>query len=208
MTLYNIHTHRRQDGEMSILNVFPQNFDERLEGYISCGVHPWYVDECEDALSLLEEIVKCPNVVAIGEAGYDALRGAEKEIQINCFERQIELSELYEKPMIIHCVKAWDWLITSHKKYKPKQTWILHGFRGKLEQMQQLLRVGMKFSIGMNFNKDAVLQIPIDSLFLETDDSGVKIEDVYKLVAEIRDVELECLGHDIEWNVRSTFKVS
>lgn len=207
MTFYNIHTHARQEGVVSILNVFPEEYSGDELGFVSCGFHPWYVDGNE-SFERLEYIIQQRNVVAIGETGYDALRGSSLEVQKESFEKHIKLSEYYRKPMIIHCVKAWGWLIASHKKWKPKQAWIIHGFRGKPEQMKQLLEKGMLFSFGEKFNDESVRLIPIDRIFCETDDSDVEIGEIYKLIANRRDVAPESLSDDIRVNIERVFKVS
>lgn len=206
MTLYNIHTHRRQDGETSILNVSPVDYTKTDRGLVSCGVHPWYVEDNE-SYDLLEKIVAHPNVVAIGETGYDSLRGVLLDVQKTNFEKHIELSEKYEKPLIIHCVKAWDQLLASHKKWNPKQVWIIHGFRGKPQLMEQLKARGFMFSIGERFNEDAVCQIPMELLFCETDDSVLTIDEVYNLVATVRNADIGDFANSIEANFRRIFNM-
>lgn len=208
MHYYNIHTHKRRDEEISILNIYPMEFEENLDGSFSCGVHPWYSDDYDAQLDVLSSIVRNQNVIAVGEAGYDSLKGASLDVQQKVFERQIELSEDCQKPMIIHCVKAWDYLLKSHKKYEPKQAWIVHGYRGGVEQMKQLLARGIMFSVGAYFNHDFIKQVPLESLFLETDDSDTLIQDIYSSVADIRGVSLETLVETVESNVKRVFFLS
>ena len=69
--------------------------------------------------------------VAVGEAGFDKLTAAPMELQVRMFEKQVELSEKYRLPLIIHCVKAMDELLAVRKKLNPAQPWIWHGFRGE-----------------------------------------------------------------------------
>lgn len=193
MHLYNIHTHRveasPQDGYdvKCILNTYPQDFGKQKDNYpdtwFSCGIHPWYADRAGEEFELLRNIVKDEKVLAIGEAGLDKLKGPELSLQIEVFRRQIELAISVDKPLIIHCVKAWDELIALHKEYKNAVPWIIHGYRGNPEQTKQLVKQGFCFSIGESFNKESVKLLPINSVFCETDTDEVSICKVYENIS-------------------------
>jgi len=219
MDLYDIHTHDVLNSESDddvpkrsityILNVYPLGFEYAKDSdeceWFSCGVHPWYSEDAEPQLKFLKEVADDHRIVAIGEAGFDRLRGPELPFQEYIFEQQIKLSEHLKKPLIIHCVKAWDELLHMHKKHKPTQTWIIHGYRGKLELTRQLLSHGFMFSIGDKFNERAIKEIPIDRLFCETDVSDVTIEEVYEQVADSLGMPVEILASCIEENVKKVF---
>ena len=115
------------------------------------------------------------------------------QLQVAVFKEQVELSEKYELPLIIHCVKAMDELFALRKERAPKQPWIWHGFRGKPEQAKQLLQKGFYLSFGMHYSSEAMNVVPDSRLFLETDDSPVDIEDVLRDAAKVRGVEVETL---------------
>jgi len=216
MDFYDIHAHdtpgSTDEGEQShpyILNVYPLGFEDAKDASLgccfSCGVHPWYSENANPQISFLEEIAGDSRIIAIGEAGYDRLKGPEMEIQKSVFEKQIELSERLKKPLIIHCVKAWDDLFASHKKYKPTQTWIIHGYRGKPELTRQLLKHRFKFSLGEKYNKDSLSVIPLDSIFCETDVADIDIVSVYKNLAEDLGLSLEDFCLRVEQNVMEIF---
>lgn len=216
MDLYDIHTHdavpSTDEGEQShpyILNVYPLGFEDAKDAdfgcCFSCGVHPWYSENAEPQLNFLEEIAGDHRIIAIGEAGFDKLKGPDLETQRMVFERQIELSEQLKKPLIIHCVKAWEDLLATKKKFKPKQPWIIHNYRGKPELTKQLFEHGLMFSVVDKFNENSVRQIPFDSIFCETDDSDVSIEKVYNDLAEALGISVENLASKIEENVKRVF---
>ncbi|MCL2040763.1 MAG: TatD family hydrolase [Bacteroidales bacterium] len=176
----------------------------------SYGIHPWFLtaENADQQLFQLEHLLQHDAIVAIGEVGLDAVRGAGMEAQQRVFEKVISLSEQYQKPLIIHCVKAWDKLLSLHKNRKATQTWIVHGFQGNYELASQLLNRKMRLSFGTKLLKDDRLQtvfsrIPIDSLFLETDDAEVDIADVYLAAAAIRKMEMESLKHVVFENFTS-----
>lgn len=220
MDLYDIHTHDapspNPDDEESlrqditnIVNVYPLGFEYAKDNdnypWFSCGVHPWYSEDAEPQLKFLKEIADDLRIVAIGEAGLDKLKGPDLNIQQTIFERQVELSEQLQKPLIIHCVKAWDELLHIKKMYRPQQPWIIHGYRGKIELAKQLLSHGFYFSINDRFNDDAIRAIPLDRLFCETDVSEIPIEEVYSEVANALDISVDTLASQIEKNVRKIF---
>lgn len=222
MDLYDIHTHDAvtpsadDDGVPwqrlhYILNVYPLGFeyakDSELCTWFSCGVHPWYSEDAEPQLNFLQEIANDPRIIAIGETGLDRLKGPDLQIQEAVFLKQIELSEKLHKPLIIHCVKAWDELLHIKKTVKPYQPWIIHGYRGKPELTRQLLSHGFFFSIGDKFNPDSVNEIPIDRLFCETDVSDTPLVDVYSEIADCLGMPLEILAHHIQENVINIFKL-
>lgn len=219
MDLYDIHTHDAltsesdddvpQRGITYILNVYPLGFEYAKDSdecdWFSCGVHPWYSEDAEPQLKFLKEIAGDPRIVAIGEAGFDKLKGPSLDIQQKIFEQQIELSEQLRKPLIIHCVKAWDKLLHLHKVYNPKQTWIIHDYKGKPELTRQLLTHGFMFSIGEKYNEESLKLIPLDRLFCETDDADTGIEEIYADVAESLAITVDKLALHIENNIRRIF---
>ena len=76
-------------------------------------------------------------VPAVGECGFDALKGPSHDLQEQAFVRQVQLSEQFRKPMILHVVRDFDSVIRLRRTLKPEQPWLIHGFRGGPEQMSQ-----------------------------------------------------------------------
>lgn len=162
---------------------------DRPEGFTySVGIHPWDADAADISLwDKLEKAAGEKNVMAIGEAGLDLMRGPSIEIQTECFKRHIELSEAVGKPLVIHCVRAFHRLLKLIKEMSPKQPWIVHGFRGKPELAHQLIDAGMWISLGPKFNDLTAEIIPAERLLIETDDAcNITIEEVAALVARAR----------------------
>ena len=136
----------------------------------SAGLHPWVVTgQDDDKFQALEELFSLPHVLAVGECGFDTLKGPLHELQEQAFIRQVELSERFGKPMILHVVRDFDSIIRLKKQLHPKQQWLIHGFRGGPEQMNQLYSNGILVSFGMKHNPETLKQVPSNRLFLETD---------------------------------------
>ncbi len=187
MRLIDAHSHfLRCD---ALVNRYPG--ESLPSGFVfSAGIHPWYSTDAD--FGCLEEMLKKPCVKALGEAGLDALRGPSSDVQTEVFRRQIDLSERFEKPLLVHCVKAFQSLLAIRRQVRPRQPWIIHGFRGKPQMARLLISAGLYLSVGPKFNADALKEIPADRLLIETDDSETGIEAVAAAVAEN-------LGRPVAW---------
>ena len=199
-----IHTHsaKPQDDLLQILNL-DLNQPCPEQGYFSYGIHPWASDSADfqenKSFQLLKERLQSPNVIALGEAGLDKMHKDSFELQIAVFERQIELSEALQKPMILHNVKSHNEILSLRKKHKAKQPWILHGFNGTEQDIQQLTGQGLYLSVGESLLHSerkiakSLKSIPLDLIFLETDMAEIDIEKVYKAAAKLLEMELSAL---------------
>jgi len=155
------------------------------------GLHPWFFvdNNYEKPLLKIKEYAAQNHIIAVGEAGYDKIRGASSDLQKLVFEKQAVIAEEHKIPLIIHCVKGWDELLASNKKLKPSVPWLIHGFHGKIETARQLLDRGMYLSVWYSFalipqSADLIKFIPKERLFLETDGADVDIRDIYNKVSK------------------------
>ena len=200
MILFDLHTHNNDaDGMFSILNSY---------GYIagrniSIGIHPWSIDgNWKNVFAEIEKQATNRNVRAIGECGIDKLKSpASIEEQIEIFKAHALLAEEIQKPLIIHCVKGFDEIIAIYREVLPKQAWIVHGFRGKPQQAEQLIKEGFYISFGEKFNIDSLKAVPMEKLFIESDESKTSINDIYTLIAEARGCSVEKLALAVMQNV-------
>ncbi len=187
------------------------------QGYYSYGIHPWALDnadfQAEKALQTLEEKLKLPQVLALGEAGLDKMHKASFERQIQLFERQIEFSEALQKPMILHDVKSHNEIIALRKKHKAQQPWIVHGFSGTEQDVRQLIGQGIYLSVGESLLHPerkiykSFKFINLDYLFLETDMAEIGIETVYEAAANLLGMDLSVLQTRIFANFARLFEL-
>jgi TatD DNase family protein len=214
--LVDIHTHtvKTADDLIQIVNLdLKQPCPE--QGCYSYGFHPWALDKAdfqiEEALVLLEKRLQSPNVLALGEAGLDKMHKERYEQQIVLFERQIELSETLQKPMILHDVKSHNEILALRKKHKAKQPWILHGFNGTEQDIRQLTGQGLYFSVGESLLHSerkitkSLKNIPLDLLFLETDMAEISVEKIYEAAAKLLEMDLSALQTRIFANFARLF---
>ena len=174
----NIHCHDRSRYREAVINIYPD--EEIIEGaYHSVGIHPWHTSKVDNStIENLKYLASHPQIVAIGETGLDTLRGASLDIQTEIFLLHVTLSEQHQKPLIIHCVKAFNEIIALKKRLRPTMPWIIHGFRGKPQLAQQLLDNGFYISLGEKFNTETATIIPSNRLLFETDESMLNISSI------------------------------
>ena len=213
-----LHTHRIKtcDNLIQIVNLdLNQSCPEH--GFFSYGIHPWVLDnadfQAKKALQALEEKLKLPQVLALGEAGLDKMHKASFEKQIVLFERQIELSETIQKPMILHDVRSHNEIIALRKKRKAQQPWIVHGFSGTEQDIKQLIGQGIYLSVGESLLHPerkiykSFKFIDLDYLFLETDMAEIGVEKVYEAAANLLGMDLSALQTRIFANFARIFKL-
>lgn len=210
--LKDIHTHRFTDSapEEVLLSCPVLKKEIPAEAvYLSAEIHPWHLtaENLSCQIERMENMLSDSRVLALGEVGLDKLTECPYPIQIKAFEEIVSISEAYGKPLIIHCVKSVDELIAIRKKMRPALPWIMHGFRGKPQQADNLLRHGFYLSFGEHYNSQVMKGIPIERLFLETDESNVPIDELYNRAAAIRHISAEELKLAVLHNVNNVFGV-
>jgi TatD DNase family protein len=198
-----IHTHQATPSEGVFIIENLMSHEGRLpqdnSGVAYCyGIHPWFLNEnnFDEQLQNVLDVSQSFSLFAIGEAGFDKIRGPSIELQKGAFEKQIVISEELKKPLIIHCVRAWEELLESHKKHRAKMPWLIHGFRGNVKLADQLLAKGMYLSFWYDFvirqsSSDLLKKLPVDRIFLETDGAGIDIREIYRKVATDLDLSVE-----------------
>lgn len=212
-----IHTHRLpQVPGTAIANCYPETFSPQSGGWYSVGIHPWHIGRSggehsgvEGAVASrvygLEELVRHPQVLAVGEAGLDKLADAPMDLQVEVFRCQACLAEEVGKPLVIHLVKAVDELLKVKRDLRPSNPWIIHGFRGKAALVEEYLKHGFYLSFGEKYQEAALCRVPADRLFIETDESEVSIGELYARAAEVRGISPEELGETLRRNVCKVF---
>lgn len=210
MNIIDIHTHvlPQEPGTALVCIGCGPIPDGALEqGHLfSAGLHPWDVtDSFENQLDILQKLLANPQVLVVGECGFDALKGPSHELQEQAFIRQVELSEQFGKPMILHVVRDFDSVIRLRKQFKPTQPWLIHGFRGGPAQMNQLYAQGILVSFGLKHNPDALRQVPSNRLFLETDGNETIVQTIF-LASALRATSPETIQYQITQNTTLLLK--
>ncbi len=148
--------------------------------FASVGFHPYDVKDLSlDDLKRLKELAENnEKVIALGEMGLDYYRDiTPKDKQWKFFEKQIELAQELELPIVIHSRSANEDTIKILKEYAPlKYSGILHCFGGDLKMMEEAVDLGLYISFAGNITypkannlREVLKNVPLNRLLLETD---------------------------------------
>lgn len=144
--------------------------------YAAVGIHPSNItDSSYDELTKIKELYSHRKCVAVGEIGleyhYDFV---PKAVQLDIFEKQLQLANELDLPVIVHDREAHEDTMNLLKKYSPKG--VVHCFSGSVEMAKEVLKIGMYIGLGgavtfKNARKPLEVAecIPEDRLLLETD---------------------------------------
>lgn len=123
--------------------------------------------------------MRLKRVCRLTKSDYDRLKFSDKDTQLRHLPRLLELSKRFKLPMFLHDrhPEAHADFVRLLREAGFDSTWpggVAHSFTGTVEEMEQLLDLGLY--IGINgcsmktaANLDVVKAIPLDRLMLETD---------------------------------------
>ena len=190
--ILDFHTHNQQATD-ALISVMPEEFDPQPGKFYSVGIHPWHSQEVTPSvLNALETAAQHPQVLAIGETGLDALRGASLEAQMELFRKHIALAEQLGKALIIHMVRTSQQVLKAWHESQRLVPWIIHGIRGNPRVAQPLIDAGFYLSFGSRFNPATVAATPLDRLLIETDDDAdITIHDVAQAIAQAHGITIQ-----------------
>ena len=213
--LINIHRHFPEhpaptpEGVLEIESRYFGQAGTGIAGHRSVGLHPWYLNALnwQAATQWLQEEIARPETLLIGEAGLDKICDTPWAEQLRAFELCAKIAELAQKPLVIHCVRAYSELIACKKLWRPAQPWIVHGFNKHPQTAQMLLEAGCHLSFGAALLRanshaaEALANCPAERFFLETDEDYENgIEAIYARAAQIRNVGLDQIIQQVAGN--------
>ena len=213
MNYFNLHTHKatNQTDVLELVNQYPNNFDQKIPFY-SIGIHPWHIEEnrVEADLEIIISQMQNKNCLAIGECGLDKRIEIDFDLQIAVFEKQLILAEKFKKPVVIHCVAAFQEVIEIKKRLKTTVPLIIHGYSKNEQIAKSLIDNGFYLSFGKYLLQNPALKtvfktISNDRFFLETDTTDNSIESVYALAAKYKNIEITELQNTINANFKTVF---
>lgn len=142
--------------------------------WATAGVHP---HDAKDGIEGLEELLACPEVVAVGECGLDFhYEHSPRDVQRDVFASQIQMAHTHDLALVIHTREAWpETFDVLAAEGVPERT-VFHCFSGGPEEAQRCLDLGavLSFSGIVTFPSATDLQAaavlcPLDRLLVETD---------------------------------------
>ncbi|GAA4787856.1 TatD family hydrolase [Olivibacter ginsenosidimutans] len=206
-TYIDIHTHQLiSEADICIYNLRQQYQTQYLYPYCSIGIHPWDITlaSWKQQLDELKHYASLSPVAAIGECGLDKLCSVDWQLQCTIFAAQVSLANWVKKPLIIHCVKAFEEVMAILKTEKNQVPVIFHGFNKKQTLAAMLTKKGYYLSFGGAILKDqhtdSLLSCPLTQLFFETDNNQYSIHQVYEKAASLLNIPQAILLEEVEHN--------
>jgi len=148
--------------------------------YSTAGVHPHHAKEWSDKVAhQIHGLLDHAAVRAIGECGLDYNRNfSEPKEQRKCFEAQLELAADAQLPVFLHQRDAHNDFLTIINRWRDKLVGgVAHCFTGTPDEARAYIDIDLKIGVtgwlcderrGESLQQ-AVKQIPLQSLMIETD---------------------------------------
>jgi TatD DNase family protein len=200
---------------------------KKYDNYYFClGIHPEDVDDdFSELVKIIEENKDNPKFVAIGEIGLDYYWTKDtKDKQIELFEKQLQLAEKYNKPVIVHSREATLDTQTILSKYNVVVD--IHCFSGSKETADIYIKRGYYIGVGGVFTfknsnlKDVIKNIPLDNILLETDspylapvphrgnpNEPAYIKDIAEYLSSIKNIDIEEIKEKTSQNAIKIFNI-
>jgi len=190
--------------------------------YFAPGLHPAYVNQWSRAAAKqLQELVRQPKVVAIGEIGLDRTVNPSLPQQEIVLREQLQIALTAELPVLLHAREATGVLlaILCELQIGEKVGGIWHGFSGSLPVAEELAALGFKIGVGPillreNARKlpEAVKALPAAALVLETDfpdmtERPETLVEIAEKIGELRGISLDEVAQITTENARQLFKI-
>jgi TatD DNase family protein len=195
--------------------------------YATVGMHPHDARDLDDeTVRIFRDLTTHPKVVALGEMGLDYYRDlSPRPVQQEAFERQLDLAEELNLPIVIHNREAYHDILPILGARRGKIRGVMHCFSGDVEIMHQSLTLGFYIGIGgpVTYRRSDALQgvareVPADALLVETDcpwlapqfRRGKRNEPAYvrataEKIAGLRGISLEAIGEMTTQNFEDLF---
>ena len=196
--------------------------------YAAAGIHPEdALVRPENWLEQLEELLKRPKVVAVGEIGLDYhYEDPPRDVQQRAFRMQMKLAQELSLPVVIHEREAHEDGLRIVSDF-PDVTGVFHCFSGSYEMAKELVKRGwyIGFTGVVTFKNarkavEVAEKIPLDRILIETDCPYMAPEPfrgrrndpslvpfVAKKIAELRGISAEAAAAATAENARRLFRI-
>lgn len=173
---------------------------------VGIGIHPWWAhlyppQKHQQILVALEELIGQKENYFVGEIGLDKSSNhrASFEVQLTLFSAQLTIANTYNRPVVVHLVRASEQLANEIKKY-PFLRVYLHGFTGHPELTKRFPNCWFGFNLRnlqMAKARKCVEIIPEDKILVESD-GQVNWQSLTKTAQVISDIR--------GWSIKKTKK--
>ena len=155
-----------------------ENLKSAANVYHAVGVSPSEVQNPgKNWIDTIEQSVRLPRVVAIGEIGLDYYRKfGDKKSQIELFITQLDLAAKLDLPVIIHNRDAGKDVFDILKDRLPPRGGVLHCYSENAEYAKRALDLNLYFSFAGNLTyrnaknlHETIEVLPVDRILIESE---------------------------------------
>ena len=189
------------------------------------GAHPHQADSYSAEIeNRILKFLENRTVIGVGEVGLDFhYQFADRQNQINVFQRQIAIAKEAGLPLVIHSREAESEILEILNREKCTVPVIFHCYTGGIREAEEMTKKGFFISISgivtfknANRLREVVQRIPLANLFTETDspylapepyrgkpNSPLLVRNVAEKIAAIKNIPLNELTQAVERNLQS-----
>ena len=198
--------------------------------YATCGISPNDIQEVKlKDLNRIKQMAQNSKIKAIGEIGLDYYWEKDETIrkkQREFFQKQIEIANEVDLPIVIHTRDAYLDTIQILRENPCKNTGIFHCCPLNNELIKDALTLGyyISFSGSITFknakSEPAILQVPLERLLIETDspyltpepyrgqrNDSRKVIEVARKIANVKNKPLEEIAKITYENALKIYKL-
>lgn len=195
--------------------------------YTTVGISPNDCLETTDAdLNEIETLLQNPCVVALGETRLDYYWGdVPHDKQKDVFQKQIDIVEKHDKPIVIHTRDAYE--DTCRILKQAVHRGIMHCYSGSVEMAKRYIEIGFEISLvepvtfeNARVPKEVATVIGIDHLIIEADrpclaphpfrgklNEPVNVVYIAQETAKLKDMEIEDVARITTFNAKRMFEI-
>lgn len=202
-----------EDLESSLKNLILSQLNENVIPTI--GIHPWNIEKVnENTFKIIEDIIKDNKIKILGEIGLDKKFKPETfEKQKEIFEKFLNLAKEYDLNLNLHTPNASNEVYDLLIKYDIKKAYF-HWYSGDEKLLEEIIDkgyfIGINVATIINEKYRKYIEIAnIKNIITESDGpynyKGIilhpdMLKDLYKLISDIRKINLEELSNIIQNN--------
>jgi len=202
-----------EDLESSLKNLILSQLNENVIPAI--GIHPWNIEKVnENTFKIIEDIIKDNKIKILGEIGLDKKFKPETfEKQKEIFEKFLNLAKEYDLNLNLHTPNASNEVFDLLIKYDIKKAYF-HWYSGDEKLLEEIINkgyfIGINVATIINEKYKKYIEIAnIKNIITESDGpynyKGIilhpdMLKDLYKLISDIRKIDLEELSNIIQNN--------
>jgi len=202
-----------EDLESSLKNLILSQLNENVIPAI--GIHPWNIEKVkENTFKIIEDIIKDNKIKILGEIGLDKKFKPETfEKQKEIFEKFLNLAKEYDLNLNLHTPNASKEVFDLLIKYDIKKAYF-HWYSGDEKLLEEIMNkgyfIGINVATIVNEKYKKYIEIAnIKNIITESDGpynyKGIilhpdMLKDLYKLISDIRKINLEELSNIIQNN--------